>query len=177
METSHSILDSIIARRHFIRIVNTYVFDQTYTHNIFDTLIIQNQEYTLMFLINEYYDRMTENIHVDIDKHQFRKIFHLKHNVSDRIFSTITKKKLFSNEEFADLVLTKLSISQLVELFTLLYAIGKRRQILRQKRRSSSLTRAAKTESPKAKAQKKKITPIEIEKTRFEKIKSFLCCC
>jgi hypothetical protein len=182
-----SIISPEFARRHFIRVYDTHFTDISngnFNTNIFDTLKLNNgNKYNINFLINEYWDKITENINSIINIEILITKFRIEESKATELFNIITNKNEINDEEFSEFLLSKFSKIQLIELFSILYASSRRRRNIRKKRRSSSLIKETKINiKPVAIAIPKELekeihNKIPRKKSFTEKMCSSICGC
>lgn len=145
---SPSVVSPSVARRSFVRWLRmNHGLSKVRTQNcgIFDTVTLHGQSYTISFLTNQMWDRMTDDIAGDIGRPEvIPRYFHIP---SDELREYMPRLSL---DDFSDLVLRARSSVVLVSLFSILYASGSRIRRIRH-RRSSSLTKEA--ASPQAASQ------------------------
>jgi len=186
-----SIIEPKIARRHLIRTINSYILNnKTYNHNSLDNIKIHNQEFTIMFLNNQLWDKITDGISTSyITRQDFIRKFNLSPNESTRIYNLINvdKAEYINCDSFCKYIVTNFSITQLKYLYMILYSSSTRRQKRIEKRRSSSLIKKEKPivieiiAKPVIKSSSNThITNIikeEDKKSNYELFKSWLFCC
>ena len=183
-----SIIDHKIARRHLVRCINnSTISDKVYNHNELDDIKIHDQTYTIMFLNNQLWDKITYEIETPyITRQDFIRKFNLSPNESTRIYNLINidNREYINCNIFCKFITTYFNIDELKHLYIILYcSSSSRRQKIIEKRRSSSLTKTTvqspkpvNIEIPKPKPIHNNILPQKNKDTTYDIIKMLFCC-